>query len=428
MLNGKRVPFDFYNKQTRDLFVSVSNINSKYPDKNFDDEKEKAKYETSKKNYAKKVFEQEGRNLQSLKREIEEIEKETGRYELYLCYPFVYGTLRGITFKAPLLMFPVDIEVVSDTNINISLRYGEHIQLNKALMLAIANCRHLNVTDMEMEFDSINARFGSLQGLMDYLRTFGVKLSYKPERKIYNFNKYGEPHTYGPLEVKSLCLLSRCSLSNSIYADYSALEKKHLTNDSINELLSAKGKNKKPVKCNNLYLINNVDYAQEKVVRTVNESGNMVIYGPPGTGKSQTIVNVISDAICKNKKVLVVSQKKAALEVVYNRLSTLNNKAMFIVDSEKEKREFYNRCYTAHEEIMKSTYDDKLQKEYDEISKKLEVEIANLNTISNCLNEQTPFGLSLQEMYYNSYKLGKKSTEYALYKEMQKDKRLMALN
>ncbi len=428
MLNGKSVPFDFYGKQTKELFVNVSNINSKYPDKTFEDEKEKNKYELAKRNYAKKVFEQEGKNLQILKREIEEIEKETGRYELYLCYPFVYGTIRNITFKAPLLMFPVDIDVVSDTNINLCLRYGERVQLNKALMLAIANCRHLNLTNMEMEFDSINARFGSLQGLMDYLRSFGIKLSYKPERKIHNFNKYGEPNTYGPLEVKSLCLLSRCSLSNSIYSDYSALEKKHLTNDSINELLNAKGKDKKPSKCNNLYLINNVDYAQEQVVKTVNESGNMVIYGPPGTGKSQTIVNVISDAICKNKKVLVVSQKKAALEVVYNRLSTLNNKAMFIVDSEKEKREFYSRCYSTHEEILHSVYNDKLQKEYDEIAKKLDVEISNLNVISNCLNQQTPFGLSLQEMYYNSYKLGKKSTEYAIYKELIKDKRLMALN
>ena len=428
MLCGKAAPFDFYNRNTRDLFIAVNNVNSKYPDKTFEDEKEKAKYELAKKNYAKKVFEQEGKNLQILKREIEEIEKETGRYELYLCYPFVYGTVRNYTFKAPLLMFPVDIEVLSDTNISICLRYGEHVQLNKALMLAIADAKRLNLTDMEMEFDSIKTRFGSLQGLIDYLRGFGVKLSYKPEKKIFNFNKFGEPNTSGPLEVKNLCLLSRCSLANSIYSDYSALEKKHLTNDSINELLNAKTKNKKANKCSNLYLINNVDYAQEQVVKTVNESGNMVIYGPPGTGKSQTIVNVISDAICKNKKVLVVSQKKAALEVVYNRLSNLNSKAMFIVDAEKEKREFYNRCYTTHEEVMKSVYNDKLQKEFDELNKKLEIEVSNLTTISNCLNEQTPFGLSLQEMYYNSYKLGKKSMEYALYKEMQKDKHLMALN
>ncbi len=428
LLSGKAVPFNLYGKGTKDLIVASSNLSAKFPAKKFDDEKEKQKYDRQKKDYAKKVFEQEGKDLKTLLREIEEIEKETGRYELYVCWPFVYGAVKNYTLRAPLLMFPVVIDVVDDANINICLKYGERIQLNKALMLAIADSKHLNLEDMDMEFDSIKARFGSLQGLISYLREFGIKLGFKPEKKLHAFTKYGEPSMVAPLEVKNLCLLSRCSLANSIYADYSALEKKHLTNDSINELLNARSGKKKATKCNDLYLINNVDYAQEQVVRKVNESGNMVIYGPPGTGKSQTIVNVISDAICKNKKVLVVSQKKAALEVVFNRLSNLNSKAMFIVDAEKEKRDFFKRCFTAHEEILKSSFDDKLQKEYAELEKRLEGEIENLNAISDCLNKVTPFGLSLQQMYYNSYKIGKKSTEYALYKEMQKDKQIMSLN
>ncbi len=428
MLSGKAISFNIFGKNMKEVILSANNVNSKFPSKKFDDDKEAKKYDSDKKNFIKKSLEQEASCLKALKREIEEIEKETGRYELYLCYPFVFGTLKGMTFKAPLLMFPIEIDVVDDQTINLCLKYGEHIQLNKALMLAIANCKHLDLQDMDMEFDSIKSKFGDIQGLMNYLRSFGVKISYEPKKKLHNFNKYPEPNASSPLEVKNLCILSRCSLANSIYSDYSALEKKHLTNDSINELLSAKTVKTKASKNNDLYLVNNVDYAQEQVIRSVNEKGNMVIYGPPGTGKSQTIVNVIADAICKNKKVLVVSQKKAALEVVYNRLSNLNEKAMFIVDAEKEKRDFYKRCFAAHEQIMKSTYNDKLSKEYDEISERLDDEIENLNTISNCLNEKTPFGLSLQEMYYNSYKIGKKSTEYALYQQMLKDKHLMSLN
>lgn len=428
MFNGRSVPFNIYGKNLKELIYAANGVNSKFPNRTFENDEEAAKYEKDKKAFMKKVFEQEGNNLKVLKREIEEIEKETGRYELYMCYPFVYGTLKAYTFKAPLLMFPVEIDVVDDSTINISLKYGEHIQLNKALMLAISTAKHLNLQDMEMEFDSIKAKFGNLQGLMDYLRSFGVKIAYEPRKKLVHFGKYPEPTTTSPLEVKNVCILSRCSLANSIYSDYSALEKKHLTNDSINELLSAKTVKTKGSKSNDLFLINNVDFAQEQVVRSVNEKGNMVIYGPPGTGKSQTIVNVISDAICKNKKVLVVSQKKAALEVVFNRLMGLNEKAMFIVDAEKEKQDFYKRCFEAHERIMKSTYSEKLFKDYDELEKHLELEISNLNTISDCLNEKTPFGLSLQEMYYNSYKIGKNSMEYAVYKQMKKDKKLMSLN
>ena len=45
-----------------------------------------------------------------------------------------------------------------------------------------------------------------------------------------------------------------------------------------------------------------------------------VLYGPPGTGKSQTIANVIAESIGLGKKVLFVSEKMAALEVVKRRL------------------------------------------------------------------------------------------------------------
>jgi hypothetical protein len=42
--------------------------------------------------------------------------------------------------------------------------------------------------------------------------------------------------------------------------------------------------------------------------------------GPPGTGKSQTIANIIAECIAHGKSVLFVSDKMAALEVVYKRL------------------------------------------------------------------------------------------------------------
>ena len=47
---------------------------------------------------------------------------------------------------------------------------------------------------------------------------------------------------------------------------------------------------------------------------------HVVVHGPPGTGKSQTIANLIADALARNKKVLFVSAKMAALNVVYHRL------------------------------------------------------------------------------------------------------------
>ena len=45
------------------------------------------------------------------------------------------------------------------------------------------------------------------------------------------------------------------------------------------------------------------------------------MHGAPGHRKSQTIANVIAEAIGEGKKVLFVSEKAAALDVVYNRLA-----------------------------------------------------------------------------------------------------------
>jgi len=62
------------------------------------------------------------------------------------------------------------------------------------------------------------------------------------------------------------------------------------------------------------------DSSQLQALAYAAASDNLVVHGPPGTGKSQTISNIIADALGKNKKVLFVSAKMAALNVVFNRL------------------------------------------------------------------------------------------------------------
>ena len=47
---------------------------------------------------------------------------------------------------------------------------------------------------------------------------------------------------------------------------------------------------------------------------------SFVLQGPPGTGKSQTITNIIAECLYDGKKVLFVSEKQAALNVVYEKL------------------------------------------------------------------------------------------------------------
>ncbi|PWT94547.1 MAG: hypothetical protein C5B53_12875 [Candidatus Melainabacteria bacterium] len=64
------------------------------------------------------------------------------------------------------------------------------------------------------------------------------------------------------------------------------------------------------------------DSSQQQAILAAKKGKNLVIEGPPGTGKSQTITNLIAESLADGKTVLFVSEKMAALEVVYNRLES----------------------------------------------------------------------------------------------------------
>ena len=57
-----------------------------------------------------------------------------------------------------------------------------------------------------------------------------------------------------------------------------------------------------------------------RVFESVNAK-NTVIQGPPGTGKSQVLSNLISKLLNTDKTVVVVSEKRSALEIIPKKLS-----------------------------------------------------------------------------------------------------------
>lgn len=71
---------------------------------------------------------------------------------------------------------------------------------------------------------------------------------------------------------------------------------------------------------NDEFLVFDADSSQQQVIKAVLASRNGVIQGPPGAGKSQTIANLIAASAASGLRVLFVSEKRAALEVVKNRL------------------------------------------------------------------------------------------------------------
>ncbi|GGH63118.1 DNA polymerase III delta prime subunit/very-short-patch-repair endonuclease [Filimonas zeae] len=98
-----------------------------------------------------------------------------------------------------------------------------------------------------------------------------------------------------------------------------------------------------------LFHVVDSDSSQTLAMLAVNEGRNMVIQGPPGTGKSQTITNIIANALGNGKKVLFVAEKMAALDVVKRRLDSIQlGEACLELHSHKANKK------SLHEELKRT--------------------------------------------------------------------------
>ena len=83
-----------------------------------------------------------------------------------------------------------------------------------------------------------------------------------------------------------------------------------------------------------------IDKDQQTVFEKI-KSGNLVIQGPPGTGKSQVLTNLLAKLLFEGKMNLVVSEKKAALEVLVKKLTQFElDDFTFIAQSQIKPHDF----------------------------------------------------------------------------------------
>lgn len=102
------------------------------------------------------------------------------------------------------------------------------------------------------------------------------------------------------------------------------------------------------IECESLHdLMMPVDYdsSQLEAVAECHFGKSFVLHGPPGTGKSQTITNIIADALYSGKRVLFVAEKKAALDVVRARLNAIGLEpyCLELHSNKADKRSFFSQ-------------------------------------------------------------------------------------
>lgn len=85
------------------------------------------------------------------------------------------------------------------------------------------------------------------------------------------------------------------------------------------------------------------DPTQQSILKEVGKS-SFIIQGPPGTGKSQVLINIIGKLLRKDGFYAVVSEKKAAIEVIKKKLNSfqLADYTLFL-DDQTQRKEVYEQ-------------------------------------------------------------------------------------
>ena len=83
------------------------------------------------------------------------------------------------------------------------------------------------------------------------------------------------------------------------------------------------------------------------------EATGLVVHGPPGTGKSQTITNIIADHLARGQRVLLVCEKRTALDVVADRLEHMGLRSLcgIVHDPQRDQRDLYRSIHQQLDEL-----------------------------------------------------------------------------
>ena len=351
-------------------------------------------------------------SIKALIKEIKSTEKETGRYELYIGYPFVEGYFKDKTFtKAPIFLFPIEVNKRGD-KWYIKNKIEFPVILNKVFLIGYAKFNEETISNIQTEYDDLLI-FGNdlIKGVIGELKKANVIISYT-EFEATTFKEILKDtelnYELGELVISNNIVMGHFNIANSIYKDYKEMESEDLSNSLMYKLLKNKDTNQTSVELEindeseikdilekDYYFISDLDYSQEIAVKRAEENSHLVIYGPPGTGKSQTIVNIVSQYLSCGKKVLMVSQKKAALDVIYNRSAKINSK-MIMFNKDVDRKQFYSKIASRIESLeIKQLNTNEISSMAAIIDERLE----KLKTLGNVLTKEQDFGITLQQMY-----------------------------
>lgn len=372
------------------------------------------------------------RKLRRIDRTVRFIEEERGTEDLYIGWPFVKGKfLDDTVVHGPLLFFPVQIEQQGKFW-KLTRRGDELAFLNPTLALAYGQFNQVKIPDEVIEktlddFDRDSLVFRTQ--LYEWLKTTPLEINFNQDLftdKLQFFNKQTsrdlvQLERTGELKLYPEAVLGIFPQAGSfLVPDYDRLlaegrgegtedEEQGMLNgeldlpDDLTPLPAAPN----PLPEKFIHTPLPMDASQEAALRAVKAGHSLVVQGPPGTGKSQLIANLMADAAASGKRVLLVCQKRAALDVVQERLHQVGMAPFLalIHDFQDDRRALFDQIaeqinqIDAYRQQNNSLNAVLLERDFDVESRRIDETLAELQSFKNALFDTSVCGLSAKELY-----------------------------
>ncbi|AZG68909.1 AAA domain-containing protein [Mycoplasma struthionis] len=264
-----------------------------------------------------------------LLKQAQDVNIETNIWPLHIGLFFISIKTEKKAIYAPLFFKEVTLEIknsivylISTSDIKINSKLITFLE-QEGFMLNLNNVDFANLT-FEALFNLIHKEWTSIYEIPNSLKSKILDLN---ESNITN-----EAIKFHPGMVLGFYNVSSGYLWNQMLKIIKQDEFKEILNpEIIKKVYSEKIKNVIFDKNFKLFKIQETNFSQDMATVSALYQ-DTIIWGPPGTGKSQTISNLILNIIARNKTALVVSEKKAALEVLTSRLKEIRIFCLFVLN------------------------------------------------------------------------------------------------
>lgn len=248
------------------------------------------------------------RTLKNLRAKSRLAQEEQGINILYLSFGFIeWKDGKGASsqwIKSPLILVPAVLALEALNSPYTLKKHEDDIVVNPTLEYYLKTEYGIELPQFDVEKDTLDNYLKSIEEIADQrgwriLREVSLGLLSFLKISMYNDLLRNEERIKKNPVIRAMA--GDAAEANEI--------PEHLRNFDLDSISTQ-----------DCYQVMSADSSQQDAILYSKNNISFVMQGPPGTGKSQTITNIIAEALAEGKKVLFVSEKMAALQVVYRRL------------------------------------------------------------------------------------------------------------